>query len=160
ATTSATVGHIQIVMGVFALVVAAAIAVGFSLRQPARVGTPGDDPSNPVGPTAFSRLSRRALGALQSSPPWATFLVGVTITTDFRYLGALTVILASGSALGTQVSAAAVYTFVSLAFAEIPLACQLAAPARTGAVMSRVHEWVKARRRAVLGVVVAVLGLL
>ena len=67
-------------------------------------------------------------------------------------------ILASGAALGTQVSAAAAYTLVGLAFAEIPLICHLAAPARTGATMSRVHDWVQARRRAVLGIVVAVLG--
>lgn len=160
ATTSSTAGHIQIAMGVLALVVAAAIVVGFSVRQRARVAVAGDDPSRQAGPTAFSRLSTRALDALQSGPPWITFLVGVGISTDFRYLGALTAILASGAALGTQISAAAVYTVVALAFAEIPLATQLAAPAQTRAVMSQVHDWVKARRRAVLGVIVAVLGVL
>ena len=160
ATTSSTAGHIQIAMGVLALVVAAAIVVGFSVRQRARVAVPTDDPSRRAGPTAFSRLSTRAVDALQAGPPWITFLVGVGISTDFRYLGALTAILASGAALGTQVGAAAVYTVVALAFAEIPLATQLAAPARTRAVMSQVHDWVKARRRAVLGIIVAVLGVL
>jgi hypothetical protein len=160
ATASSTVGQIQIAMGVLALVVAALIAVGFSARQRARVAVPADDPSCQAGPTAFSRLSTRALDALQSGPPWITFLVGVVISTDFRYLGALTTILASGAALGTQVSAAAVYTVVALAFAEIPLATQLAAPARTRAVMSQVHDWVQARWRAVLGVIVATLGIL
>jgi Sap, sulfolipid-1-addressing protein len=157
ATSSSAAGRIQIAMGVLALVVAAAIAIGFSVRQPAAVPADGSS-SLQAGPTRFSRLSTRALRALQSGPPWITFLVGVGITTDFRYLAALTVILASGAALGTQVSAAAAYTLVGLAFAEIPLACHLAAPARTGAVMSRVHDWVQARRRAVLGVVVAALG--
>ena len=157
-TTSSTLGHIQIAMGVLALVVAALIAVGFSVRQRTRVTMPGADPSYPATPTATSRLSTRALDALRAGPPWITFLVGVLITTDFRYLAALTAILASGAAVGTQVSAAAVYTVVGLAFAEIPLVSQLAAPARTRAVMSQVHEWVKARRRAVLGVIVAVLG--
>ena len=98
------------------------------------------------------------MAALRVGPPWITFLVGVGITTDFRYLAALPVILASGAALGTQVSAAAAYTLVGLAFAEVPLICQLAAPARTGAMMSRVHDWVQARRRAVLAGVVAALG--
>jgi hypothetical protein len=160
ATTSSTVGHIQIAMGVLALVVAASIAVGSSVRQPAKVGMAAGDGSDQVGANAFSRLSTRALNALQSSPPWVTFLVGVTITTDFRYLGVLTAILASGTAVGTQISAAAIYTALSLAFAEIPIVSQLVAPAGTSAVMSRVHEWVKARWRAVLGVVVAVLGVL
>ncbi|SPM27947.1 GAP family protein [Mycobacterium terramassiliense] len=155
ATSTSTAGRIQIAMGVFALVVAALIAVGFS-RQPATL--PAGGPSSPAAPTALSRLSTRATEALRAGPPWITFLVGVGITTDFRYLAALTVILASGAALGAQVSAAAAYTLVGLAFAEIPLVCHVVAPARTGAVMSRVHDWVQARRRAVLGLVVAVLG--
>ncbi len=154
ATSTSTAGRIQVAVGVFALVLAALIAIGFSVRQPA--GTPAGGPSQ--GSTALARLSTRALEALRAGPPWITFLVGVGITTDFRYLAALTVILASGAALGTQVTAAAAYTLVGLAFAEIPLVCHLAAPARTGAVMSRVHDWVQARRRAALGLVVAALG--
>src|SRR5580693_7315116 len=134
------------------------MTVGFPARQHARVAIPVDDPSCQAAPSAFSRLSTRALDALQAGPLWITFVVGVCLTTDFRYLAVLTAILASGAAVGTQVSAAAVYTVVGLAFVEIPLACQLAAPAGTGAVMSRVHDWVKARRRAVLGVIVALLG--
>jgi Sap, sulfolipid-1-addressing protein len=156
ATSSSAAGQIQIAMGVFALVIAVAIAVGFSVRQP--MAAPAGGPAVQGEPTAFSRLSTRALRALQGGPPWITFLVGVGITTDFRYLAALTVILASGAALGTQIGAAAAYTLVGLAFAEIPLICHLAAPARTGAAMSRVHDWVQARRRAVLGIVVAALG--
>lgn len=160
ATTSSAMGQIQIAMGVLALVIAASIAVGFAVRQPTKVGMAAGNPADPVAANAFSRLSTRALHALQSSPPWVTFLVGVTITTDFRYLGVLTAILASGAAVGTQLGAAAVYTALSLAFAEIPIASQLIAPAQTSAVMSRVHRWVKARWRAVLGVVVAALGVL
>jgi hypothetical protein len=156
ATSSSTAGRIQVAMGVLALVIAGATAVGVSVRRP--VAVPAGAPLDQAEPTVFSRVSTRARHALQSGPPWITFLVGVGLTTDFRYLAALTVILASGAALGTQVSAAAAYTLVGLAFAEVPLICHLAAPARTGAMMSRVHHWVHARRRAVLGVVVAALG--
>jgi hypothetical protein len=158
-TTSSLAGHIEIAMGVLVLVVAAFIAVGFSARDRVRVGTPAGDGSGQAGPTASSRLLTRALGALQAGPAWVTFLIGVGISTDIRYLTALTAILASGAALGTQVSAAAVYTVVGFAFAEIPLVSQLAAPAKTRAVMSRVHDWARARWRAVLGAVVAVLGI-
>ena len=139
ATTSSTAGRIQIAMGVFALVVAASIAVGISARRSTHVAMPGADPSCQPAPTAFSRLSTRALDALQAGPPWTTFALGVGITTDFRYLAALTAILASGAAVGTQVSAAAVYTVIGLAFVEIPIVSQLAAPARTRAVMA--PEW-------------------
>ncbi len=159
ATTSSTAGHIQIALGVFALVVAALIAVGFSVRQRTPVATMADRGPGRAGPTGFSRLSTRALGALQGGPAWITFLIGVGISTDFRYLAALTAILASGAAVGTQVSAAAVYTVVGFAFVEIPLLSQLASPARTLAVMSQVHAWAKARSRAVFGVIVAVLGI-
>jgi hypothetical protein len=158
ATAGRTAGHIQIAMGVLALVVAVLIAVGFSARQPVQAAIPGYELSCRATPTAFSRLSTRALDALRGGPPWIIFVVGLCITTDLRYLAALTAILASGAAMGTQVGAAAVYAVVALAFAEIPLASQLAAPAKNRAAMSRVHDWVKARRRAVLGVTVGVLG--
>jgi Sap, sulfolipid-1-addressing protein len=157
-TTSATAGHLQIAVGVLALVVAASIVVGISARQPKRAAVPGDYPARQAASTAPSRLLARALDVLQAGPLWVTFAVGVVISTDFRYLAALTAILASGAAVSTQIGAAAMYTIVALAFVEIPLACQLAAPARTRAVMSHVHDWVKARRRQVLGVIVALLG--
>ena len=158
AASSSTVGHIQIVMGALALVVAAPIAVGFSARRRTPMAMPGDGPSRQASPTTFSRLSTRALDALQAGPPWISFLVGVGITTDLRYLAALTAILASGTALSTQFSAAAMYTVVALAYAEIPIAGHVAAPARTRAVMSHVHDWIMARRRGMLGAIVAVLG--
>jgi hypothetical protein len=158
ATSSSVAGQIQIAVGVLALVAAAQIAVGFPVRHRVPAAAPGSDPPPPAPPNAVSRLSTRALDALRAGPPWLSFLVGVGITTDFRYLAALTAILASGTALGTQVGAAALYTVVGLAFAEIPLASHLAAPGRTGAVMSQLHDWVRARRRGALGVIVAVLG--
>lgn len=156
ATSSAMAGQVQIGMGVLALAVAAAIATGVTVRQPAT--TPANVALGPAEPTAFARLSTRAVDTLRAGPPWISFLVGVGITTDFRYLAALTMILASGAALGTQITAAAAYTLVGLAFAEIPLVCHLTAPARTGAMMSRIRDWVQARRRAALVVIVAVLG--
>jgi hypothetical protein len=89
---------------------------------------------------------------------WVPFVLGVGLLTDLRYLAALTAILASGAAAGTEVIAAAVYTVITLAFVRIPLASQLAAPAKTGEVMSQVHGWVKTRRQQLFAVVIAVLG--
>ncbi|OYV24076.1 MAG: hypothetical protein B7W97_01425 [Mycobacterium sp. 20-66-4] len=98
------------------------------------------------------------MAALRSGPPWTTFLLGVVISTDFRYLIVLSAILAAGVAVADQVSAAAVYTVVALAFVEIPLVSQVTVPGRTRAVMSEVHDWVSAHRRRVFGAIVAVLG--
>ena len=159
AAASSTAGGIQIAMGVLVLLIAA-LAAGLSPRQRARLVMPGADPSQlqVLTSTAFCRLSMRVHDALQAGPLWVPFVLGVGMLLDLRYLAALTAILASRAAAGTQVGAAALYAVVALAFVEVPLASQLAAPARTGEVMSQVHGWVKARRQQVFAVVIALLG--
>jgi Sap, sulfolipid-1-addressing protein len=157
AAASSTAGDIQIAAGVLVLLIAAA-AAGLLPRNRTRRVMPGASHQQTLTPTALSRLSTRVHDALRVGPPWVPFALGVGLLMDFRYLAALTAILASGAAAGTQVSAAALYTVVTLAFIEIPLASQLAAPARTGQVMSQVHSWVKARRQQVFALVIALLG--
>jgi hypothetical protein len=159
ASASSTAGDIQIAVGVLVLLIAG-LAAGLVPHQRMRSVMPGPARPHPqmLPSTTFSRLSVRAHEALQAGPLWVPFVLGVGLLMDFRYLVALTAIVASGAAAGTQVSAAAVYIAITLAFVEIPLASQLAAPATTGAVMSRVHSWVKARRQQVFAVVVALLG--
>jgi len=143
-TTSSTIGHIQIAMGAMALVVAA-LAVGLSPRQR-------------PGATAMSRLSTRAQDALETRPLRVPFILGVGLFTDFRYLLALSAIAASGATAGTEISATAAFAVVSLAFIEIPLASQLAAPEKTGEIMSEVNDWVRTRRHQVFALIIALLG--
>ncbi len=159
ATASSTAGHIQIAMGVLALLIAG-LAVGISPRQRARLGMPGANPSHlqALTSTTISKLSTRAQVALHARPLWVAFILGVGMLVDLRFLAALTAILASGAAVGTQISAAGVYTFVALFFIELPLASKLAAPAKTGQIMSAVNGWVKARRQQVFAVVMTLLG--
>lgn len=159
AAASSAAGNIQIAAGVLVLLIAA-LAVGLVPRQRMRLVMPLADSSRmrTLTSTTFSRLSTRVHDALLAGPLWVPFVLGVGLLMDFRYLAALTAILASGATAGTQVSAAALYTVVTLAFIEIPLASQLAAPARTGEVMSQVHSWVKARRQQVFALVIALLG--
>jgi hypothetical protein len=156
-TTSSTVGHIQIAMGAFALLVAA-LAVALSPRQRARLAMPGSSPSARQLLSSTSRLSTRAQDALQTRPLSVPFVLGVGLFTDFRYLLALSAIVASGTSARIEVTATAAFAVVSLAFIEIPLACQLAAPERTGEIMSQAHAWVKARRHQVFAVIIALLG--
>ncbi|AXN45661.1 hypothetical protein DSM43518_03351 [Mycobacterium marinum] len=159
ATASSAAGHIQIAMGVLALLIAG-LAVGISPRQRAQFGVPGSNSSHwqVLTSTTFARLSMRAQFALEARPLRMAFLLGAAMLIDFRFLAALTAILASGAAAGTQVSAAGIYTLIALAFIELPLASQLAAPASTGRIMSSLHSYVKARRQQLVGVVIAVLG--
>jgi Sap, sulfolipid-1-addressing protein len=165
ATSSPTAGHVQIAMGVSALLIAT-FAMGLSPRSRSRVprmprmSLTGTGPSHlqVLTSTAFSRLSTHAAGALQAKPLRTALLAGAGLATDLRYLAALTAIVASGAATGTQLTAAAVYSVVSLGFLEIPLISQLTAPAKTSQAVSAVHGWVKVRRQQVFGMVIAVLG--
>lgn len=159
ATASSAAGHIQVAMGVMAMLIAG-LAVGLSPRQRTRLGMPGAHPSHLQGlaPNAVSRFSARAQDAMQARPLRVAFLLGVAMLVDLRILVALTAILTSGVAVSTQISAATVYTLVALAFIEVPLVSQLAAPARTCQLMTVVHGWVKSRRQHVFALVIALLG--
>ncbi|MBX9978736.1 MULTISPECIES: GAP family protein [Mycobacterium] len=157
ATASATAGHIQIGMGVVALLIAGA---GVAPRQRSRLGISDSHGSALQLRTAatMSRLSHRAQDALQARPIRMSFTLGVGMLVDFRYLGALTAIVTSGVAMGTQISAAGAYSLIALAFVELPLVSRLAAPAKTDRMMSAVNKWAKARRQQVFALVIGVLG--
>ncbi|MBY0440734.1 MAG: GAP family protein [Mycobacteriaceae bacterium] len=150
-TASTTAGQIQIAMGALAMLIAASIVIGFPMPR-ARATHADRDPS--------SRLLARAHQALQGGGSlWAAFFVGVGLTTDVRYLAALAAILASGAAIGTQISAATVYTVMTLAFVEIPLISLLAAPAKTHAAMQQLHAWIYRRRRSLIAIALTAVGI-
>lgn len=162
--TSFTGGHIQIVMGVLALLISAVGAVHLA-RQRARTaiheGGPSTPSPQPRTPTAFSRLFARAQTALGGGNPWVAFMAGLgQATPPVQYLVALTAILASGAALGTQLSAAVAFTVVVLVLVEIPLVSYLVTPAKTEAIMQRVHNWMRAHSRRIFVVGTAVLGVI
>jgi flagellar motor component MotA len=70
----------------------------------------------------------------------------------------LAIIVASGAAIGTQVTATIAFVVVMLAVVEIALANYLAAPAKTEAVLRMLHEWARAHRRKILVAACAVGG--
>jgi hypothetical protein len=165
AAASASFRHIQITIGMVVLLIAALIAVGFSLRRRARVPMPGDDllalALRRNARTAFSRLSARAQDALEGECLWVPFVAGLgSATPPIECLLALTAIAASRAAISTQLSAALMFTIVVFAIVEIPLVSSLAAPARTHAVMLQVHDWLRTRRRRILAVMLAVAGVM
>lgn len=163
ATATGAAGHVQIAMGFLALLIAG-VAVGLAPRQRAPLGMPGAGPTllqvrqpNLVSSTV-SRVSARAHHALQARPLGVAFALGVGMLVDFRFLAALTAILAAGVTTGAQIGAAGMYTLVALSFIELPLVSQLAAPARTDRVMSAVNQWAKDRRQQVFAAVIGLLG--
>jgi hypothetical protein len=163
AAATSTAGQIEIAIGALALSSAALIAFGIPARQRARTLTPSGDRLTrvlqPSTPTAFSRLSTRAHETLEGGCLWVAFVAGLgSATPPIECLVALTAIAASRAAIGTQLSASVLFTVVILAVIEIPLISSLATPARTQSVMLQLHSWVRAHRRRIFAVMLAVTG--
>lgn len=142
-----TLPRVQIVIGVLALLAAAALSVTKSRER-----TP---------PAWLSRL-------LDGQSLWVAGVAGLGIALpSLDYLAALAVIAAGGVAPAARFGALLTFNVVAFALVEIPLLAYLVAPRRTHAAMTALHGWVRARRRrevagllAVVGAVLLVAGLL
>jgi hypothetical protein len=171
-----TVRHIQLGMGVLVLSIAALMAVRSLTRrrQRAYLATPGGNTSALVldsdTPTAISRLLRRAQDApagggsairrllRRAHDAWENGSLWVAVVIAFGYGGpppsaalfVLAIIMASGAAIGMQVSATIAFVVGTLAVVEITLASYLATPAKTQAVLQLLHEWTRAHRQKIL----------
>jgi len=165
ATASPVARHIQLAVGVLALLLAVAMATTLVARRRGRVpqpaGVQADCPAQPGLPTAFSLLPARTKEALESRFLWVAFVAGLgSATNPVEFLAALAVILASGAAIGTQLAAGIAFILVVLAVVEIPLISYLATPARTEAFMLQLHNAVRNHRLRILTVIIAVSGTL
>lgn len=156
-------GHLKVTLGAIALV----SLVVLLARERARMLRPVAAVSGYSGGTGiavqprtrrlFARLAAVHQNMLNRGFFWPAFLVGLgSATPPVETLMLLTIIMASGAAIGTQFSAFLVYTVMVLAVIEIPLVCYLGAPEKTQAVMVQVQNWLRVRRarisQAALGV--------
>lgn len=147
-------GRLHIVIGVIMLLLAARMVA----RARAQVGVP----VGPVGvadggmsalalaqrpPGLVARLEVRTQQMLQGDVVWPAFVVGVA--SSAQSVVALTVIMASGAEIGTQLGAFVVFTLLVLAVIEIPLVAYLAIPQQTQQVMLRFQDWVRSNRRQI-----------
>ena len=182
--TSTIVREVRIGMGVLALCVAALIIVRSVTRRRQREHLPvaGGDTSTQVldrnTPPMMSRVLdrardaatedgpalRRLLGhvhhAWESGSLWVAFVIGLAFGGVEPDVGLLlfAIIVASGAAIGTQVSAAIAFVIGVLAIAEVTLISYLAMPAKTEAALQRLHDWALAHRRKILVAMLAVGG--
>ena len=81
---------------------------------------------------------------------WVAWVIGLGSVPVDGILFVVAIIAASGAAIGTQVSAAIVFVAGSIAVIEIILVGYLATPAKTKAVLRRLHDWLRAHHRQVL----------
>jgi hypothetical protein len=139
--THFTLPKVQIVIGVLALLVAAAVI------------------ATPSPPRGMETLFTRARHLLDGSSLWVAGAAGVGIALpSVDYLAVLAVILASGAAPPTQVGALLTFNLVAFTLVEIPLVAYLAAPDKTRALMAALHNWIRSHRRRNVAVVLAAVG--
>jgi Sap, sulfolipid-1-addressing protein len=112
------------------------------------------------GRSPIRRLLSLARMAWQNGSPWISFVIGVIVLPPLDgVLFALAIIVASGASLGVQVVAVIAYMIGVLAIEEIILVSNLVAPAKSEAVLRRLHDWARAHHRKFVAAILAVVGL-
>lgn len=148
-----TLPRVQIVIGVLALLAAAALAAKALARRTNTGGCAAEDAANPA--TLASRTRR----LLDGPSLWVAGVAGLGIALpSVDYLAALAVILASGAAVVTQLGALVLFNVVAFAFVEIPVVAYLLAPRTTRASMAALQSWIRSRRRAEVAALLAGVG--
>ena len=157
--SSPTAAHIQVVIGVLAVLIAARI-----------LGTPACARDSdrclclravlqPNTVAASGRLSIRE--RLEGGSLVVVFVAGLALATPpVEYLAALITILASTATVGAQVGAALMFTLVAFTVVEVPLIGYLTTPAKTLAVVRRLNEWIRTRQQVIPSVLIGVVGAL
>lgn len=160
---SSTIRHIEIGLGVFFLSLTAVMAVRFWARSRVGVPTPAGATAttvqDPDMPTGIRRLLGRAQNAWDSGALWVAFVIGlVGLPPPLMVLFVDSIIVASGAPIGMQISAAVLFVVGMFAVVEITLVSYLVKPAKTRAILQRLHDWALAHRRHVLIAIFAVAG--
>jgi hypothetical protein len=159
--------NLKTTIGVLVLVALAVVVA----RERARIATPvpvavgGGDGSQlapqPTNPTLAMRLAAISQRMLQSGFVWPAFAVGFVSTfPPVEGPMALTVIMASRAAAGTQLIAFLVFILLVLAFVEVPLVSFLVAPSQTHAAMRRMDGWLTSHRLQIIKGLLGVTGVL
>jgi hypothetical protein len=175
-----TLAHIQLCIGVIGLFIALVMALRFLVRSRTqdnaaindavnsgadpRTAIPvarllsraPDDPGN--GRPRFRRLIDRVHDAWEGSSLWVAWAIGLASVPVDGVLFMVAIIVASGAALATQISAALAFVFVMYAAVEIILIGYFARPAKTHALLRLLHDWVRTYRRQILVVLFTIVG--
>jgi hypothetical protein len=157
-------GGLKITLGVIFLTLLAVLVARQRARQRVQVGmNGGDDGSSvmvaPRPPNIFVRMAAFSQNMLERGGAWPAFLVGLgSATPPVECVMILTIIMASGHAIGTQLMAFVVFIVLVLALLELPLLMYLLMPRKTETVMLRLDGWLRAHRRRIFEISLAVTG--
>lgn len=161
ATSSPIVAYLQVSVGALALSAAALlIARSWARHRPTVPASTGQSTNLLLEPNTSSVSGRLSIrGRLASGSISVAFIAGAALATPpVEYMAAMLAIVASERAAPAQVAAALAFTVVAFTVVEVPLITYLTAPARTMAVVRRVHVWISERRQAIPVLVVSAMG--
>jgi hypothetical protein len=146
-------GGFKITLGVIFLTLLAVLVTRRRARQRVLVGMGSGDESLGSSvlvaerpPNIFARMAAFSQNLLERGGAWPAFLVG---------LGSAT---ASGHAIETQLVAFTVFIVLVLALLELPLLMYLLMPKKTETAMLRLDGWLRAHRRRIFEISLAVTG--
>jgi hypothetical protein len=156
-------GGLKITLGVLLLTLLAGLVARQRARQRVQVGMSSGDGASvmvaPRPPNVFARMAAFSQNMLERGGAWPAFLVGLgSATPPVECVMILTIIMASGHALETQLMAFVVFIVLVLALLELPLLMYLLMPRKTETVMMRLDGWLRAHRRRIFEVSLAVTG--
>jgi hypothetical protein len=113
------------------------------------------------GGSVFLRLLRRIHSAWENGSRGIVYVIGLVFggpQPDVS-LFVVAMMVGSGAAIATQVIAATAFIFGTVGIIDIILVSYLLTPAKTLAVLRRLHDWVLSHRRQILAAIFAVVGL-
>jgi hypothetical protein len=159
AVSSPIVAHIQVAIGVLAVLIAARLWARQRTPVPVTGGAASVLALEPNRPNGFGRLPIR--GHLDGGSRLVVFVAGLALATPpVEYLAVIIAILASRATAAEQFAAALMFTLVAFTVVEVPLITYLATPTHTLAVVRRLNDWISARRQAIPAFVVGAIGFL
>ncbi|MBI3689750.1 MAG: GAP family protein [Mycolicibacterium aromaticivorans] len=156
---SLTGGHARLIVGIIALCVAVASAVR-SVRRPLVAAKQTLQKADRAAQPSISRVALRTRELLRTGRPWVSFAAGLSQgPAPVEYLAAISVIHASGAAIGTQVAASVTFTVAMLAAVEVLLVSFVLKPAQTRSILANARDCSQRYRQHITTVAAGVLGI-
>jgi hypothetical protein len=160
-------GGLQVTLGVLALLSVVVPLVRKRARDRALVaaGVAGGHTCDVAPPqsrllSVFAQVAAINNKILQRGTVWPAFLVGLgSATPPYECIVMLTIIMASGAALGTQIGAFVLYTLILLAVIEIPLIAYLAMPDKTQALIQSLQNVMQKHRHRITQAALSTVGI-
>ena len=159
--------YIDIVVGVFALVVAVVVGGGAvgrvrsRIRRRAAAETIAGEASRGIERLpAFHKLPQPVQNAVLGESVWVACIAGVAVgIPSVYYLAAIAAILAADARLGSSIAALVVFNVIAFILTEISIVSFVRAPVATRKWVDRLYTWATNRQRLVMGLLPGMVGI-